>query len=590
MARNKYDVDEDLNQEFNIHAVRRILAYLKPFRKPVVFAVALMVTASFASLLPPFLIQQALDVAIPHKDVGYLVVLSSLILLTVAIGAVALFLRIRVMNGIGQNVIHAVRHDIFARLQELPFSYFDSRPHGKILIRVVNYVNSLSDLLSNGLINLIADLFSLVFIVGFMLFLDVRLTLICLGVLPVLFVAILSMQRRQRRAYQDLSRKQSNLNAYLHESLAGVKITQSFAREPENETIFKKVGEAWRSSWMKAVGIMFATWPVIEILSVLGVCLVYVAVVDWFRDAISIGVIVAFVGYIWRFWAPINTIGSFYTNLVQSAAYLERIFETIDEPSAITDAPGAVDAGKVRGEVTFEKVWFSYDGTTPVLKDMSFAVKAGQTVALVGPTGAGKTTIVNLLSRFYSPTGGRILLDGHPLDSLTLDSLRRNVGVMSQDNFLFSGSIRDNIRYGRLEASNDEIEAAARAIHAHDFIVQLPLGYDTPVSERGLRLSMGQRQLISFARALLADPALLILDEATSSVDTETERLVQKGLAKLLEGRTSFVIAHRLSTIQKADRIFVIEHGSIGEEGNHESLLASGGHYARLHRSMFEGA
>lgn len=589
MARNKYDVDEDLNQEFNIHAVRRILAYLKPHRKPVAGAVALMVTASFAGLLPPYLIQQALDVAIPRADVGYLVLLSALILVTVAVGAVALFLRIRVMNGIGQSVIHSLRHDIFARLQELPFSYFDSRPHGKILIRVVNYVNSLSDLLSNGLINLIADLFSLAFIVGFMLFLDVRLTLICLGVLPVLFVAILGMQRRQRRAYQDLSRKQSNLNAYLHESLAGVKITQSFARESENETIFKRVGEAWRTSWMKAVGIMFATWPVIEILSVLGVCLVYLAVVDWFRDAISIGIIVAFVGYIWRFWAPINTIGAFYTSLVQSAAYLERIFETIDEPSAITDAPGAVDAGKVKGAVTFDHVTFSYDGVTPVLKDMSFDVQAGQTIALVGPTGAGKTTIVNLLSRFYSPTGGSILLDGRPLDCLTLSSLRRNVGVMSQDNFLFSGTIRENIRYGRLEATDAEIEAAARAIHAHDFIVQLPQGYDTPVSERGLRLSMGQRQLISFARALLADPALLILDEATSSVDTETERLVQKGLAKLLEGRTSFVIAHRLSTIQNADRIFVIEHGVIGEEGTHETLVRGDGHYARLHRSMFQG-
>lgn len=588
MARNKFDVDEDLNQEFNIHAVRRILAYLKPYRRPVGFAVVLMVTASFAGLLPPYLIQQALDVAIPRKDVGYLIVLSALILLTVAVGAAALFLRIRVMTGIGQNVIHALRHDIFARLQQLPFAYFDSRPHGKILIRVVNYVNSLSDLLSNGLINLIADLFSLAFIVGFMLFLDVRLTLICLGVLPVLFFAILSMQRRQRRAYQDLSRKQSNLNAYLHESLSGVKITQSFAREAENQSIFQEVGEAWRTSWMKAVGIMFATWPVIEILSVLGVCLVYVAVVDWFRDAISVGVIVAFVGYIWRFWAPINTIGAFYTSLVQSAAYLERIFETIDEPSAIQDRPGAVATGRVKGDVRFENLSFAYETGNPILKNLNFHVRPGETIALVGPTGAGKTTIVNLISRFYSPTSGQILLDGHPLETLTLSSLRKNVGVMSQDNFLFSGTIRDNIRYGNLDATDAQIEAAARAIHAHDFIVELAQGYETPVSERGLRLSMGQRQLISFARALLADPALLILDEATSSIDTETERLVQKGLAHLLQGRTSFVIAHRLSTIQNADRILVIAHGTIVEEGDHATLSQAGGHYARLHTAVLE--
>jgi len=342
------------------------------------------------------------------------------------------------------------------------------------------------------------------------------------------------------------------------------------------------VGEAWRVSWMKAVGIMFATWPIIEILSILGVALVYVAVVDWFRDAISVGIIVAFVGYIWRFWAPINTIGAFYTSLVQSAAYLERIFETIDEPVAIVDTPHARDPGTVRGEVEFRHVDFSYDTGSPVLRDMSFHVTPGETIALVGATGAGKTTIVNLLSRFYTPTGGSILLDGQPLDSLTLASLRRHVGVMSQDNFLFSGTIADNIRYGKLDATDAEVEAAARSIHAHDFIEKLPEGYATPVSERGLRLSMGQRQLISFARVLLANPALLILDEATSSVDTETERQVQKGLATLLDGRTSFVIAHRLSTIQNADRIFVIDAGQIVETGSHRELMALGGRYAKL--------
>ena len=588
MARNKYDVDEDLDGEFDVHAVRRILRYLKPYRRPVLGAVALMILASFAALLPSYLIQQAIDIAIPRRDLGYLAGLAALMLLTAAVGAIGLHWRIRVMNGIGQSVILALRHDVFARLQQLPFSFFDSRPHGKILIRVVNYVNSLSDLLSNGIISLVADLFSLIFIVGFMLVLDVRLTLLCLAVLPLLFLGIWSMQTHQRQAFQDLSRKQSNLNAYLHESLAGVKITQSFAREAATESIFQRVGEAWRTSWMKAVGILFATWPVIEILSVLGVCLVYVAVVDWFRDAISVGVIVAFVGYIWRFWAPISTIGSFYTNLVQSAAYLERIFETVDEPVAISDGEGASDPGRLHGEVEFDRVTFAYDPGTPILSSLSFHVRPGQTVALVGPTGAGKTTIVNLLSRFYAATAGRILLDGQPLEAYTLASLRRNVGMMSQDSFLFSGTIRENIRYGRLDATDAEVEAAARAIHAHDFIIRLKDGYDTAVNERGLRLSMGQRQLISFARVLLADPALLILDEATSSVDTETERLVQKGLARLLEGRTSFVIAHRLSTIQNADRIFVIEHGAIVEEGTHASLVSAGGHYSRLHAALHQ--
>lgn len=586
MARNKFDIDEDLNQEFNIHAVRRILRYLRPYRKPVMGAVVLMVAASFLSMLPPYLIQQALDVAIPHKDLRLLLGLAGIILGTVAVGAIATMFRIRVMTEIGQNVIHNLREDIFKRLQELPFAYFDSRPHGKILIRVVNYVNSLSDLLSNGLINLIADLFSLVFIVAFMLYLDVRLTMICLAVLPVLFAAILLMQKHQRRAYQVLSRKQSNLNAYLHESLTGIKITQSFAREPENMETFRTQGEAWRSSWMKAVGIMFATWPIIEILSVVGVALVYIAVVDWFRDAVSIGIVVAFVGYIWRFWAPINTIGQFYTSLVQSAAYLERIFETIDEPVGIHDATGAVDVAEVQGKVQFENVTFAYETGHPVLRDVDFIVEPGETIALVGPTGAGKTTLVHLLSRFYQPTTGRVLVDDRDLADFTLASLRRHVGVMSQDSFLFSGTIRENIRYGRLDATDEEIISASKAIHAHDFIIQLPEGYDTPVSERGLGLSMGQRQLISFARVLLADPALLILDEATSSIDTETERLVQKGLAELLKGRTSFVIAHRLSTIKNADRIFVIDSGSIVETGSHTELLKVGGIYARLHSEM----
>lgn len=585
MARNKYDVDEDFEDGLNVHAARRILGYLKPYRASVAGAVLLMVVASFASLLPPYLIQQALDVAIPQKNLGYLGELAGLVFATVLLGSFALFLRIRVMNRIGQRVILHLREAIFDRLQQLSFSYFDSRPHGKILIRVVNYVNSLSDLLSNGLINLIADLFSLLFIVIFMFVLDTRLTLICLAVLPALFVAILAMQGRQRRAFQDLSRKQSNLNAYLHEGLAGVKITQSFARERETEATFQRVGEAWRTSWMRAVGIMFATWPIIEILSVLGVCLVYLAVVQWYRDVISVGVIVAFVGYIWRFWAPINTIGAFYTNLVQSAAYLDRIFETIDEP-VLADPGDAIDPGSIRGNVDFFHVSFGYEPDRPVLHDLSFHVEAGETIAIVGPTGSGKTTIVSLLSRFYRPTAGIITLDGHPLETLSLPALRRTVGFMSQDSFLFSGTILENIRYGNLMATDEEVEQAARAIHAHEFIVGLPQGYQTPVSERGLRLSMGQRQLISFARVMLADPALLVLDEATSSIDTETEQLVQKGLSKLLEGRTSFVIAHRLSTIQNADRILVVNHGRIVQAGTHHELLLDAlGQYSRLFRS-----
>ncbi len=586
MARNKYDVDEDLSREFDAASVLRMLRYLGPHKRRVALAVVLMIVAALVSLLGPYAIKIAIDDYIPRGDLRALALLSAVLVIANLIAALCLWIRIKVMNDIGQGVVHSIRTDIFKRLQELPFTYFDSRPHGKILIRVVNYVNSLSDLLSNGIINLITDLFSLVFIIVFMFVIDVRLTLVCLAGLPLLAVAVLALKKRQRLSWQDLSRKQSNLNAYLHEALSGVKVTQSLARAAENERIFARLGDEWRSSWLRAVGTMFLVWPTIEIISVLGVCMVYFSGISWLAEGMTVGVLVAFVGYVWRFWAPISTIGNFYTSLVQAAAYLERIFETIDEPVAIKDAPGAVPLPPIRGHVEFRDVKFSYESGRLVIDNLSFAVEPGMRIAVVGPTGAGKTTIVNLLSRFYTPDAGTILIDGLDIQGITLASLRTQVGVMLQDTVLFSGTILDNIRYGRLDASDEEVVAAAKAVHAHDFIAGLRDGYNTAVNERGVRLSMGQRQLISFARVLLSNPAILILDEATSSVDTETERAIQKGLDTLLRGRTSFVIAHRLSTIRDADRIFFIDKGRIVESGTHEELCSLGGEYYKLYAAM----
>jgi ATP-binding cassette, subfamily B, multidrug efflux pump len=589
VARNKYDVDEDLSREFDAASVLRMLRYLGPHKRRVLAAVALMIVASLVSLLGPFAFKVAIDDCIPKGDLRGLAVIAGILIAAQAVGAVCLWIRIRVMNDIGQGVVHSIRTDIFKRLQELPFTYFDSRPHGKILIRVVNYVNSLSDLLSNGLINLITDLFSLAFIIVFMFVIDARLTLVCLAGLPLLAAAVLALKKRQRRTWQDLSRKQSNLNAYLHEALSGVKVTQSLARAAENERIFADLGEKWRSSWLEAVGTMFLIWPTIEIISVLGVCLVYLSGVSWMSSGMTVGVLVAFVGYVWRFWSPISTIGNFYTSLVQAAAYLERIFETIDESASISDAPGASPLPPIRGHVEFRDVSFSYESGRPVLEGLSFSAEPGSRIAIVGPTGAGKTTIVNLLSRFYNPDSGAILVDGADIGNVAIASLRAQVGVMLQDSFLFSGTILDNIRYGRLDATDEEAVEAARAVHAHDFIASLKDGYGTAVNERGIRLSMGQRQLISFARALLADPAILILDEATSSVDTETERAIQKGLDRLMKGRTSFVIAHRLSTIRDADRILFIDKGRILEAGTHEELSERRGAYYGLYASMRSG-
>jgi ATP-binding cassette subfamily B protein len=403
--------------------------------------------------------------------------------------------------------------------------------------------------------------------------------------LPILAAVVLALKKRQRIAWQDMSRKQSNLNAYLHEALTGAKITQSFAREEENQKIFSRMGALWRDSWLKAVGTMFLIWPSIEIISVLGVCLVYASGIVWLKG-ITVGILVAFIGYVWRFWAPITTIGNFYTSLVQAAAYLERIFETIDESVNISDAPDAVPLTRIEGRVEFDDVSFSYESGRPILRNVSFVAEAGASFAIVGPTGAGKTTIVNLLSRFYVPDSGTIRVDGRDIQGMTLKSLRSQTGVMLQDSFLFSGTIMDNIRYGKLDATDEEVVAAAKTVQAHDFIMTLASGYETTVNERGLRLSMGQRQLISFARALLADPGILILDEATSSVDTETERAIQKGLSELLKGRTSFVIAHRLSTIRGADRILFIDKGQILESGTHEELTAKKGAYYSLYASM----
>lgn len=583
MARNRFDVDEELDPTFNAHYVKRLLGYLKPYRKEVTFIIILMIITSLAALAGPFLIKIAIDTMIPAHNAKGLYALALGLVFAIVVIWICQTTRIRVMARIAQEIIVQIRLDIFSRLQTLPFTFFDSRPHGKILIRVVNYVNSLSDLLSNGIIQLVADLFSIAFILFFMFIINVRLTLICMAGLPILFGAIFIIKRRQHGSWQRVSHKQANLNAYLSESLNGMKITQSFAREGENRNIFSRLGKEWKEAWIPAVMINFSLWPVIDCLSTIGVALVYASGIMLFAETVTVGTLVAFSGYIWRFWMPIQNIGNFYNGMITTGAYMERIFETIDEPTTITDAPGARELPAIRGHVHFDDVSFAYEDNHPILKDIQFNVTPGMSVAIVGPTGAGKTTIVNLLSRFYNPQSGAVLIDGIDLRRVTIESVRKQVGVMLQDSFLFSGTIADNIRYGRLDATDDEVVNAAKAVHAHDFIMATDRGYETQVNERGMRLSMGQRQLISFARVLLANPRILILDEATSSVDTETERAIQKGLSAVLRGRTSFIIAHRLSTIRNSDIIFYIDNGRITERGTHEELKALGGAYDEIY-------
>lgn len=586
MARNKYDVDEELVSKFKGSDFIRLLRYVKPHKLKMTVTVLVMLAASVLGLIGPLLIKDAIDNKIPNNDIRGIVLLSVIFLVTIVIGAIFSKIRIKLMSQVGHGIIKTLREDIFFHLQKLPFVYYDSRPHGKILVRVMNYVNSLSDLLSNGLINLITDVFTLACIVVFMLFIDVKLTLISLIGLPILVVCILVIKKIQRKRTQILSMKQSNLNAYIHESICGIKVTQSFSRQEKNKEIFDDQNVQYRYAWMKFVKANFILWPIVDTISTSGVVLIYFAGIFWFSD-ITVGALVAFMGFVWRFWQPINTIGNFYNQIINAMAYLERIFETMDEKIEIADIEGAQDMPDIKGDVEFDNVTFSYEDGNVILDNVSYMVNRGSSIALVGPTGAGKTTIINLLSRFYDVQSGKVLIDGIDIKTVTLKSLRKQMGVMLQDTFLFSGTIMDNIKYARPEATDEEAIEAAKTVCAHDFIIKLDMGYDTEINERGTRLSNGQRQLISFARALLANPRILILDEATSSIDTETERLLQKGLLQLLKGRTSFIIAHRLSTIMNSDCIMYIDKGQIAESGTHKELIDKRGAYYELFMSQY---
>lgn len=591
MARNKYDVDEVVEQKFDIKQLKRLVDYIRPYKGKMLFVLVLMLSSSGLGMFLPKFLQIEMDKYIPDKDIKSIVMLTALAGVIVLYSVISTRIKIDVTTKVGQDIIHTIREDIFKHLQELPFSYYDERPHGKIQVRVVNYVNNLSDLLSNGIINTITDLCNLIFILIFMFAMSPKLTLICLCGLPVLVIYVVFLKRRQSHAWQVQSNKQSNLNAYIAESINGIRVTQAFVREEKNMDIFNDLSMSYRNAWLKAVYYNFAMGPMVDLISTITTSFIYVVgvscIINGGQSGVTVGVLIAFTAYISRFWAPINTIASFYNSLLTAISYLERIFETIDEPVEVKDAPDATDMPPIKGDVSFENVKFSYEDGVPILKDVSFDVKQGQTIAIVGPTGAGKTTIVNLLSRFYNVDSGKVLIDGIDISKVKIHSLRTQMGVMMQDSFIFSGTIMDNIRYGNKTATDEEVIKAAKTVCAHDFIMEMEDGYNTQVNERGSRLSVGQRQLISFARALLADPAILILDEATSSIDTETEIVLQEGLNNLLNGRTSFIIAHRLSTIKNADTIMYIDKGGIVEAGSHDELLENKGAYYELYMSQY---
>ncbi len=589
MARNTYKEDELLEEPFDVKHLLRAWVYIKQYSGRMILALVLSAIGGAAAFVSPMLIERALDVAIPAGDRRGLFILVLWLVFFYAMSVIFFTIRSHIMINVSQDIIYNIRSDIFAHLQKLPFQYYDDRPHGKILIRVVNYVNSVSDMLSNGLINVILEILNLIFIVIFMFIVDVKLSLVVLAGVPVLMVFMFWIKNKQRKAWQQVSNKNSNLNAYLQENIVGARITQIFAREDENAEIFRGLSERCRKTWMKAVSYSTLVWPGIDTISVCVRAAIFIAgLVIFGQGNTTLGVIVAISSYASRFWQPIMNLGNIFNNFINNIAYLERIFETIDEPVEVDDAPDAYEMPPITGKIEFEHVSFSYEKGKEILHDVSFTAMPGESIALVGPTGAGKSTIVSLVSRFYNLDKGRILIDGHDISKVTLKSLRSQMGIMLQDSFIFSGTIEDNIRYGKLDATHNEIVKASATVCADDFISRMPDGYDSEVKERGSLLSQGQKQLISFARTLLSDPAILVLDEATSSIDVQTERALQTGLNAMLKGRTSFVIAHRLSTITGCDKIMYIDDGGIVECGTHDELMDLKGLYYKLYTAQIE--
>ena len=587
MARNRYDVDEVLETPFDFAHLKRSFVYIKKYKGKMITALVLSVFAAISGLLGPLITQYALDNTIPQKNMGQLVLLTLAFVGTIAVSITFSTIRSRIMTVVGQDIIFDIRTDLFKHLQELPFEYYDNRPHGKILIRVVNYVNSVSDMLSNGIINVILECLNMLFIMIFMFFVNVKLSLVVLSGLPIFAVIMMMIKKRQRKAWQDVSNKSSNLNAYLQENITGARVTQIFTREEENAEIFDRLSEKYRKSWINAVKYSHLVWPATDNVSTLVRAAIFVVgLLVLTPAAVSLGTIVAMTSYASSFWQPIMNLSNIFNNFINNIAYLERIFETLDEPATIADKPNAQDIGDITGEVKFDDVTFSYEQDKTVLEHISFDVKPGESVALVGPTGAGKSTVVSLLSRFYDVDSGKITIDGKDISQATLHSLRSQMGIMLQDSFIFSGTIYDNIRYGRLDATEEEIREAAKIVCADEFISEMKDGYLTEVNERGSKLSGGQKQLISFARTLLSDPKILVLDEATSSIDARTEKLLQQGLQRLLVGRTSFIIAHRLSTIKNCDKIMYIDNKGIAECGTHDELIAKKGEYYKLYTAQ----
>jgi ATP-binding cassette subfamily B multidrug efflux pump len=590
-----YRDDEEIDRPFNWAQMRRLLGYMRPYRGLTLAALTAMLLGASMQLVRPFVLALAIDAIAPRAHPLPVPVREQRLTLY-ALAYLASYLvnwgcnmaQTWLTTRLGQSVIRDLRDHLYSHIQQLSLNFFDARPAGNVLVRVANDVNSLSDLFTNGIISILTNAFMLVGIIVVLLLLRWNLALACFSVIPAMMLLSTGMRQHIRRSWQAVRRRLSRINAHLNEALQGIRVTQAFTQEEENRRFFSVMLRRYFDSWNTANRWSSMFGPLVSLTGAVGTAIVFVYGTELYRAGVlSVGLVVAFIQYVAQFWSPISQLGNLYNSLLQAMSSSERIFQFLDFQPAVHSLPGAPALPAIAGAVDFRDVVFSYDGKRRALDGVTFHVEPGQTIALVGHTGAGKTSVVNLVTRFYDPMSGAILVDGHDLRGVDLPSLRRQVGVVLQDTVLFTGTIRENLRYGRLEATDAEVEEAARAVGADAFIKELPDGYETEVRERGSRFSVGQRQLLAFARALLADPRILILDEATSSIDTQTEMAIQRALVRLLKGRTSFVVAHRLSTIRQSDLILVFDHGRIVESGTHEQLLDADGVYASLLRAQF---